>query len=93
VLNIQRKKCNWCDALLTNKMHFIGSEELPLHPVYICLGYTCHCGERVAVSRSEEGVQFDVPKDQIIVECSRGHSRTVLNREFLRLEFWKETAQ
>jgi hypothetical protein len=93
LLNIQRMKCKWCDTFLTNMVMMFGTEELPLYPEYVCLGYTCHCGERVAISRVEKGRQFDIPMDKVTVQCSKGHSRTVHNNEILTLQHWEETTQ
>lgn len=93
LLSLRTIKCKWCDSTLTNRISLLSTEELPLHPTYVCLGYICHCGERVAISRVEEGRQDDIPMDRVTVQCSKGHSRTVLNAEILTLQHWTETTQ
>lgn len=90
--NLKKTKCNWCDALATDRFEILGTEELPLHAVYWFLGYTCKCGERVKVLENEEGRQIDIP-DKVTVSCSKGHSRTILNQEILSLERWTEQTQ
>lgn len=92
LLSLPRRKCAWCDAMLTNYVQEFGTEELPLHPEYTVLGYTCHCGERVPVLRFENNTQF-TPPDSITVSCSNGHSRTIQNPEFLSLQHWQEKTQ
>lgn len=89
LMNIQRMKCHWCDVRLTNQVSFLGQEELSSHPVYNIMGYICQCGERVEVLRAEEQRQFNIP-DKITVQCSKGHSRTIQNREIPSLQLWEE---
>lgn len=93
LLNIQRMKCHWCDSSLTNRLEVLGVEEVPLHPIYNILGYICQCGERVEVLRAEEGRQFNIFQDQVTVQCSKGHPRTIQNREVLSLQTWTEKTQ
>jgi hypothetical protein len=92
LLNMQRRKCKYCPSLLTNKVNLIGTEEISLHEIYNVLGYRCHCGERVEVSRAAQGLEHEIPTS-ITVQCSKGHSRTVLNQEFPFLETWTEQTQ
>jgi hypothetical protein len=84
----QKARCRYCNSTVTG-IQMIGTEQVTLHPVYWTFGYVCQCGERVAVLREEEGRGMDIP-DKATVACSQGHSRTILNTEFLLLERWEE---
>ncbi len=84
----QEVRCRYCGSTVTG-IQMIGTEQTTLHPVYWIFGYVCQCGERVPVLREEEGRGMGIP-DKVTVECSKGHSRTILNPEFLSLERWEE---
>ncbi|SRR5712664_1311147 len=85
-------KCKWCESSATNRYQVVGTEEVPLYEVYHILGYTCHCGEKVEALRAAEGIGHEIP-DNLTVQCSKGHSRKITNREFLSLERWTEQTQ
>ena len=90
--NLKKTKCRWCDALAQGIYNVLGTEEVSFYPIFLYFGYTCKCGEKVKVLETEEGYSFDIP-ETITASCSKGHSRTILNREFLSLEHWKEQTQ
>jgi hypothetical protein len=83
-----QQKCRYCDHTFNGVSH-LGTEQISLHPEYQILGYVCKCGERVSVLKEETERQINLPAE-ITVECSRGHSRRLLNHELLALERWEE---
>jgi hypothetical protein len=85
----KKAACKWCPAAPTGAMRLLGIEEVSLHPRYFCLGYVCDCGERVAVLKSETEHSIDIP-DTVEGECSKGHKRTIQNREIPSLLRWDE---
>jgi hypothetical protein len=89
VENIKNVPCHFCKAPLKSA-RLIGTDVLPEYPQYNAIGYTCGCGEKVIVFREEEGDAIAFPLEGTTVTCSKGHSRTIANLEFLLLERWKE---
>jgi len=84
----QEARCRYCGSTVTG-IQVIGTEQVTLHPVYWTVGYICQCGERVSVLRAEDGRSMEIP-DKLTVSCSQGHTRNILNEEFLALERWEE---
>lgn len=91
-VELKKNKCKWCDSLTTGNYKILGVEELPLYESYNIMGYTCQCGERVEVLRAARQTGFEIPMS-VTVQCSKGHSRTILNQEFLSLDSWTEQTQ
>ena len=85
---IREIKCKSCGQSIIG-VSAQGTEETSRYSIYLVLGYTCHCGERVSVFREEIDKSIGFP-DEITVECLQGHSRRILNQEFLSLERWEE---
>jgi len=90
--NIQKKKCTWCDGLLTNQIRIMFSEVIGPYDTYDIMGYRCACGERVEVLRALHGTGFTIPVEAT-VQCSKGQLRKIMNPEFLSLETWTEQTQ
>lgn len=90
ISSVANRKCGFpgCDSELTIT-HLIGTEEISLHAEYTIYGYMCRCGERVEVERVEINRSITPPASKT-VSCSKGHSRTILNREFPYLQKWME---
>ncbi len=85
---LKQEKCMYCSHTFVGSS-YLGTEEITRYPEYLVLGYVCKCGEKVEVFKEETGVQISFP-NEITVECSSGHSRKLLNAEFLSLERWQE---
>ncbi len=86
----QNERCRFCGATVA-AISLLGTEEISRYPVYYARGYVCSCGERVTVLRAELGTGMDIPAKGDYT-CSKGHTRTILNQEFLALETWSEEA-
>lgn len=86
-------KCKYCNTTRPLALgQVFGTKEI-LIPVHSTIwGYTCHCGERVEGARFEsECTVMPIPPASKTVQCSKGHSRTIQNREFPSLEHWEES--
>lgn len=84
----QHNKCTTCGGKM-QLGKLLGTEEVPMHPLYVVYGYKCHCGERVEIGRVEEGTTFH-PPESLMLSCSQGHSRLWSGHEGLTLEHWME---
>jgi hypothetical protein len=82
--NIAKRTCRMCGSGMAT-IRIVGTEPTTENPEYLVYGYTCHCGERVAVMRMELGISVTPPASRT-VSCSKGHSRTVLNPDFFHLD-------
>jgi hypothetical protein len=85
---VRQERCRYCGHTVV-AVSTIGTEEISRYPELQALGYICKCGERVTVFQEEQDKSIAFP-DEITISCSQGHSRKILNHEFLSLERWEE---
>jgi hypothetical protein len=84
------KYCNTTEPLALGRA--FATEQIPLRMGSTIWGYTCPCGEKVEVVRFEsERTVVSIPPASKTVQCSKGHSRTIQNRELPSLEHWEES--
>jgi hypothetical protein len=85
------RKCKHCKTTEPMTLgQVFGTKEILIPAQSTIWGYTCHCGERVEVARFEsEHAVVAMPPASKTVQCLKGHSRTIQNREFPSLEHWE----
>jgi len=82
-------RCKFCQSTQPSVVvKVFATKQIPVRTERRIWGYTCHCGERVEVARVEPVPTPIIPATKT-VKCSRGHSRTIHNREFPLLERWE----
>ena len=82
--------CNYCTT--TQPLTFVqvfSTRELSGQIESKVWGYTCHCGEKVEVTRFESGQVLTLPGSKTVL-CSKGHSRAILNQDLPLLERWEK---
>jgi len=57
---------------------------------FLCIGYTCFCGERVTVFRIQTNRIVPNHLSTRIVTCNKGHCRTVTVDQLDTLDHWVE---